>query len=125
MAMARLVGPDGQPLGGRLRGVSITMAVTPGPPRGSAPVRAGDSPPMRPREPVHPVNHGTDRSPTPRGGSRPVVIPGATYRIVDRTGVVARDVGDGPQVRREFVVGPGQAIELGDVSIGKPQAPIK
>ena len=32
-AMARLVGPDGKLLGGRLRGVSITMAVTPGPPR--------------------------------------------------------------------------------------------
>ncbi len=44
---------------------------------------------------------------------------------MDRTTYVARDVGDGPQVRREFVVGPGEAIELGDILIDKPERPIK
>ena len=32
LAMARLVGPDGKPVTGQPRGVSVTMVVTPGPP---------------------------------------------------------------------------------------------
>src|SRR5262249_34971130 len=41
MAMARLVGPDGRPVTGQPRGVSITMVATPGPPIGSPAVLAG------------------------------------------------------------------------------------
>ena len=54
-------------------------------------------------------------SPTPRGGSLGRRDPRATYRIIDRTAGA-----DGPQVVREFVVQPGEAVELGDVRIQKP-----
>ncbi len=40
-AMARLVGPDGKPVAGQPRSVSVMMVVTPGPPAYSAEVRAG------------------------------------------------------------------------------------
>ena len=70
LAMARLVGPDGKPVTGQPRGVSVTMVVTPGPPAGSAQVRAGA---LAADEDllgrVDPVNHGNGWSPTPRGGS--------------------------------------------------------
>ena len=121
-AMARLIGADGKPVVGRLRGVSITMAVTPGPPAGSAQVRAGalaaDEAAL---SQVDPVNHGNGPVVNAQGRiTLRSLIPGATYRIVDRTAVVARDAGAGPQVCREFVVGPGEAVELGDVLIEKP-----
>ncbi|MGO9465564.1 MAG: hypothetical protein ACLQIB_16640 [Isosphaeraceae bacterium] len=48
----------------------------------------------------------------------PVLIPGATYRFIDRT--MLRDPG-GPQVRKEFQVKPGQTLDLGDIRIEKPQ----
>jgi hypothetical protein len=123
LALARLVGPDGEPVTDQPRGVSVTMVVTPGPPTGSAPVRAGalaaDEAAL---SRVDPVNHGTGLIADAQGRiTLPALIPGATYRIIDRTAVVARDVGDGPQVRREFVVGPGEAVELGDVLIAKPR----
>lgn len=44
---------------------------------------------------------------------------------MDRTTHVARDVGDGPQVRKAFTVGPGEVIELGDIRIEKPERLIK
>ena len=99
------------------------MVVTPGPPAGSAPVRAGalaaDEDVL---SRVDPVNHGSLPIADAQGRIvLPALIPGATYRIIDRTAVVARNAGDGPQVRREFTVGPGEAIELGDVLIAKPQ----
>jgi RNA polymerase sigma factor (sigma-70 family) len=122
LAMARLVGPDGRPVTGQPRGVSVTMVVTPGPPTGSAPLRAGalaaDEAVL---SRVDPVNHANGWIADAQGRlTLPALIPGATYRIIDRTAVIARDVGDGPQVRREFVVGPGEAVELGDVLIQKP-----
>ena len=94
------------------------MVVTPGPPSSSAQVRAGalaaDEDALGR---VDPVNHGNGLVADAQGRiALPALIPGATYRIIDRTGVA----GDGPQVRREFVVGPGEAVELGDVLIQKP-----
>ena len=110
LAMARLVGPDGKPVTGQPRGVTITMVVTPGPPAGSAEVRAGA---LAADEDVlgrlDPVNHGNGWVADAQGRiALPALIPGATYRIFTR-GVV-----------REFVVGPGEAVELGDVLIEKP-----
>ena len=118
-AMARLVGPDGKPVTEQLRGVIVTMVVTPGPPYPSAQVSAGA---LAADEDLlgrlDPVNHGNGWVPDAKGRvTWPALIPGATYRIIDRT---ARAVGDGPQVRREFVVGPGEAVDLGDVLIQKP-----
>ena len=53
-----------------------------------------------------------------RAGSLfPVLIPGATYRIIDRT--TTRDPG-GPQLRKEFTVKPGETLDLGDIRIEKP-----
>jgi hypothetical protein len=49
----------------------------------------------------------------------PALIPGATYRVVDMT---SRDDPRGRQVRREFVAAAGEAVELGDVLIEKPES---
>jgi hypothetical protein len=43
----------------------------------------------------------------------PVLIPGATYRFIERT--------NSPQVRKEFTVKPGETLDLGDIRIEKPQ----
>jgi hypothetical protein len=44
------------------------------------------------------------------------LIPGATYRIYDGT------MGDaeGPQLRKEFTVKPGETLDLGDIEIARP-----
>ena len=58
---------------------------------------------------LDPVNHGNGWVADAHGRIvLPALIPGATYRIFTR-GVV-----------RDFVVGPGEAVELGDVRIEKP-----
>jgi hypothetical protein len=110
LAMARLVGPDGQPVTGQPRGVNVMMVVTPGPPAGSAEVRAGAfAVNWDVLGRLDPVNHGNGRVAHAHGRIvLPALIPGATYRIFTR-GVV-----------RDFVVGPGEAVELGDVRIEKP-----
>jgi RNA polymerase sigma factor (sigma-70 family) len=109
-AMARLVGPDGQPVTGQPAGVMTTMVVTPGPPARSAETRAGA---LAADEDVlgrlDPVNHGNGWVADARGRIvLPALIPGATYRIVTR-GVV-----------RDFVVGHDEDVDLGDVHIEKP-----
>jgi hypothetical protein len=119
LAMARLVGPNGKPVTGQPRGVNVTMVVTPGPPDRSAQVRAGAlaaDEDLLSR--IDPVNHGNGWVADANGRiTWPALIPGATYRIVDRTAGAGPD---GPQVRREFVVGPGAAVDLGDILIQKP-----
>ncbi len=46
-------------------------------------------------------------------------ITGATYRITDVTTV---DDPGGRQLREEFVARPGEAVELGDIVIAKPES---
>ena len=46
----------------------------------------------------------------------PALIPGATYRFFDNS--EAESVGH--HLRKEFVVGPGETIDLGDIVIAKP-----
>jgi RNA polymerase sigma factor (sigma-70 family) len=46
----------------------------------------------------------------------PALIPGAVYRIEDRSSRVA-----GAQVRRDFSVKPGETLDLGDILIEKPE----
>ena len=48
----------------------------------------------------------------------PVLIPGATYRVIDWTMVVRGE--NGPQVRKEFTVKSGETLDLGDILIEKP-----
>lgn len=109
-AMARLVGPDGQPVTGQPPGVTMMMVVTPGPPAGSAEVKAGalaaDTDVLGR---LDPVNHGNGWAAEAHGRIvLPALIPGATYRILTR------------DVVRDFVVKPGEDVELGDVRIAKP-----
>ncbi len=109
LAMARLVGPDGQPVTGQSRG-SMMMVITPGPPARSAEVRAGAlAADVDVLGRLDPVNHGNGWVADAHGRIIwPALIPGATYRILTRGAV------------REFVVGPGEAAQLGDVRIEKP-----
>jgi hypothetical protein len=121
VAMARLVGPDGKPVTGQPRGVSVTMVVTPGPPDRSAQVRAGA---LAADEDllgrVDPVNHGNGWTADAQGRiTWPALIPGATYRFFDNT--TMRDP-IGSQVRKEFTVKPGETLDLGDILIEKPQS---
>jgi hypothetical protein len=48
----------------------------------------------------------------------PALIPGSTYRISDQS--TARTP-DGPRLRKEFTVKPGEILDLGDILIEKPQ----
>jgi RNA polymerase sigma factor (sigma-70 family) len=45
----------------------------------------------------------------------PDLIPGATYRIKDRS-----DPNKGPRVRKDFTVKPGETLDLGEILIEKP-----
>ena len=48
----------------------------------------------------------------------PNLVPGATYRICDRS---TMDVPEkGVQVRKDFTVKPGETLDLGDILIEKP-----
>jgi hypothetical protein len=70
---------------------------------------------------IAPINYQKDPASDAQGRIvLPALIPGATYRIVDRT--TARTP-NGPQLRREFTVKPGETLDLGDILIEKPQAP--
>ena len=51
----------------------------------------------------------------------PALIPGALYRISDRSTINDRD--KGVQVRKDFTVNPGETLDLGDILIEKPKAP--
>jgi beta-lactamase regulating signal transducer with metallopeptidase domain/protocatechuate 3,4-dioxygenase beta subunit len=120
MAMARLVGPDGKPLERYPTGGLVSMVVTPGPP-GSG--RAAKDGPLfadaAGAAMLDPVNFGTGLESDAQGRvTFPALIPGASYRIVDGTPLFG---GGEPVVRREFVVAAGEAVELGDVTIARPQ----
>jgi hypothetical protein len=49
----------------------------------------------------------------------PALIPGTTYRIIDRTPFRGPN---GPQHRKDFTVKPGETLDFGDILIEKPQA---
>jgi hypothetical protein len=120
MAMARLLGPDGKPLDRYPAGDLVTMVATPGPPRWA---RAPKDGPRFADETgvarLDPVNYGPDFQSDARGRvTWTVLIPGASYRIVDTTPTFG---GGEPVIRREFVVGAGEALELGDILIARPQ----
>jgi protocatechuate 3,4-dioxygenase beta subunit len=119
-ARARLVNGDGKPIAVRLRPEFITMVVTAAPLVGAAQVNSGqlfaDGGIL---SNVDPINHANPLVSDAEGRVEiPVLIPGATYRLIDRTAV--RAPGDA-QVRKEFSVKPGATLDLGDIRIEKPQ----
>jgi hypothetical protein len=110
-AMARLVGPDGRPVTGQTLGAIVMMVVTPGPP--PFPKESKEEIPRAEEDllgRLDPLNHGRGLFADAQGRIvLPALIPGATYRLIARG------------VNREFTVGPGEAVELGDVLIAGPQ----
>ncbi len=120
LAMARLVGPDGKPLERYNAGNLVTMIVAPGPVFSGLAAKEGplfaDASTMAYLDPVH---YGTLLETDAQGRvTFAALIPGATYRIVDFTPAFA---GGEPVICREFTVGAGESLELGDVVIARPQ----
>jgi RNA polymerase sigma factor (sigma-70 family) len=118
---ARLVDPGGKPVAGFTAPRLIVMIVTPGAsfvPKGAKefPLQADQAVP----EQIDPINH--EGPPTSDAEGRvtfTALIPDATYRIIDRTPFQSPQ---GPQVRKEFSVKPGETLELGDILIEKRPA---
>ncbi len=120
-AHARLVDPGGNARAGFSKSWLISMVVTPGPSASIAVRNAGLLLADEARLPaVDPINYGHD--PVADADGRitfPALIPGAMYRIIDRT--TFRDPA-GPQLRQDFTVKPGETLHLGDIVIEKPGA---
>ncbi len=119
-ARARLVDRDGRALERRATDRFIKLIVTPGASTKRSQEKEGrlfaNEASLTSVDPIHyPTPPASD------GGGRiafRALIPGATYRIVDDT-TFADD--NGPQIRKEFTVKPGENVDLGDILIEKPQ----
>lgn len=116
---ARLVDAEGQPVDHYHAASVMTMIVTPGSVhrRKSAkddPLFADACAPYE----LDPVNNPNDILSDAQGRvTFPALIPGATYRVLDRSAFYA---GGEQEIRKEFVVEPGQELELGDILIARP-----
>ncbi len=121
-ARAWLVDPEGKPIAKPERNLSIKMVVTPGPVGNNFPNDKTTSELSADEgglNDVDPINYATAPAPEVNGRlTLPVLIPGATYRVIDFTMFVRGQVG--PEIRKEFTVKPGQKLDLGDVQIAKP-----
>jgi RNA polymerase sigma factor (sigma-70 family) len=119
-AKARLVDLSGKPIAGFSAPWMTSMVVTPGPYPTNKARKDGVLLADQGRLPaVDPINYRKDPVSDAQGRiTFPALIPGATYRIVDRTPF--RGV-EGPQVRKEFSVRPAENLELGDILIEKPE----
>ncbi len=122
MAMARLADLKGKPIAGYRDPYLISMVVTPGADRMSddeadKAALAADQDYLSRIDPERYTSLGSDA----QGRiTFPALIPGATYRVIDQT--VRNANGGGRQIRREFVAGAGEALELGDILIEKPES---
>jgi RNA polymerase sigma factor (sigma-70 family) len=117
-AAARLVGHDGKPLAEFAPPSLISMVVTPG--EFSA-VKARKVRTTIADEDsltnIDPINYQKDPASNAEGRIVfPALIPGAKFRIVDRTTIRTPN---GPQLRKEFTVKPGETLDLGDLLIEK------
>jgi hypothetical protein len=119
-AKARLVDPDGKPVVRFSAPWLISMVVTPGPFASKKARKEGLLLADEARlTAVDPINYDHDPVSDAQGRiTFPTLIPGATYRIIDRT--LFRGP-DGPQHRMDFTVKPGEALDLGDILIEKHQ----
>ena len=117
-ARARLVGPDGKPLGNFSQSWLISMVVTPDTVPG--PNNRGESLLMADQDfltRIDTINYRQDPATDAQGRIVfPALIPGATYRIVNRG---PRSEG-GPRIFKDFTVKPGETLDLGDILIEKP-----
>jgi hypothetical protein len=119
-AKARFVGPDGKPVAKHRP--HFEFVITPGPDRFSRDKKAraelaADVEFMANVDRKHywsgPLTDAEGRI------TLPSLIPGALYRITDFSTV--NDQNEGPRIRREFTVQPGETLDLGDILIKKPQ----
>jgi protocatechuate 3,4-dioxygenase beta subunit len=119
-ARARLVDPEGKPLGRYPSASVMTMIVTPGSLVRRKPAK--DDPMFVDESALHeldPVNYTFESQSDAQGRlTFPALIPGATYRVVDRSAFYA---GGEQEIRKEFTVQPGGALDLGDILIAKPR----
>ena len=119
-ARARLVTADGKPIDHYPARPLVWLVVTPGPmpqsiEKDDGPLFAEEAATTE----LDPVNYGMDFQSDAEGRlTLPGLIPGATYRIEDRTPALGGGV---PVVRKEFTVQPGETRDLGDIVIAKPQ----
>jgi hypothetical protein len=120
-ARARLVNPAGKPVSHFLSEYMASIELIPGPPRSNR-SKADESKLNSVGDFLIRIDRlNYERDPTSDAEGRiifPALIPGATYRIQDRTG---RITDSGIPSRKQFTVKPGETLDLGDILIGKPQ----
>ena len=119
-AKVRLVDPEGKPLDRYPAAAVMSMIVTPGSVHRRNPAKDGPlfDVEAAPYE-LDPVNHTLDLQSDAQGRiTFPVLIPGATYRVVDRSAFYA---GGEQEIRKEFTVKPGETLDLGDILIARPR----
>ncbi len=118
-ARARLVGPGGKPVEKYTDPRMFSLVIASGTPnlhsreKGDHPAPEQDI--LARIDPAHYVN-----APVSDAQGRialPALIPGATYRLYDRTAIADAA---GPQLRKEFTVKPGETLDLGDILVEKP-----
>ena len=96
------------------------MVITPGSPHTPENEKAGLIAADENVQPVDRINYPGPLASDAAGRlTLPALIPGAIYRITDRT---RSQEPIGPQVRKEFTVKPGETLDLGDIVIEKPPA---
>ena len=120
-ARARFVNPGGKPVTGSLPRETVVMVVTPGPTYSQVKEPAGKlTADERDLSQIDTVNYQPNMVADAQGRlTLPVLIPGATYRVIDSTTIVRGQTG--PQIRKEFTVKPGETLDLGDILIEKPR----
>jgi hypothetical protein len=122
-ARARVVDAQGKPVSKPLRDLIVMVVVTPGPTyyaptNDKTGLLSADQDSLAR---VDPVNYANEPAPDADGRiTLPVLIPGATYRLLDYTAAVPGATG--PELRKEFTVKPGETLDLGDIRIEKPPA---
>jgi protocatechuate 3,4-dioxygenase beta subunit len=111
-ARARFVDPAGKPVAKLLP--LFEIVVTPGPPasRGDLLADVARLVQVDPKHYWRPHRRVTDAD---GRITFPDLIPGALYRICDSA------TSQGPQVRRDFTVQPGETLDLGEILIENPQ----
>jgi RNA polymerase sigma factor (sigma-70 family) len=119
-ARARLIDTDGKPITGFHNASMISMVIVPGPSRTSRDqADEGRLQSIGDRlSRIDPLNYEKDPVSDTQGQIVfPALIPGATYRIQDRTAIRSPA---GIPTRKEFTVKPGETLDLGDILIEKP-----
>jgi protocatechuate 3,4-dioxygenase beta subunit len=120
-ARARFIGPDGQPVAKLNVWIYVQILMTPG----SSTIGLSDGGESLAAEGaylpnVDPKHHPTGLATDAEGRvTLPASIPGALYRISDWSTVNV--LGKGYQIRKDFTVKSGEALDLGDILVEKPE----